>query len=614
MPEASGSSERFAGSVGAPHIGAVFEGSSATLRVQDLYTGRLMVKDRRALDIESEEERRLWVFRNIQAFDLRASLKVPWIQAIQDWLEDIDTAPRRPLSPVVKPKSWEERQMQNDQIAKEIEGTEDLIKAAMAITSSRKAMEISSGSMDSYIGALVGDVPDRADTWSEYLIHNDPEKIETLKNNPLIRFFYNKLINDAYLPQYQKTNGRIVEDTEGKPIPKYKIDESGEVEKNEFWEKAVILSDEPNPDSKLVEFLNKSGYKGGFREYCRQYLLRIKDEQIVKLASMDNLALDDDAMLAAATLATDIFLMTDYSKWESRVISAFDKKGKKNLVLKPTPGWGGNPLASVIKPSLLPEDIKDVYKGDPVIMRWVDSIFTFVDAKAIGGKAFEDDVIQPTMLTKLKTLYRYGQALYAFFGSSTAASLPAWGRDQGTEGKQGIPAVAELLNQDIGRLLSDDQKEVKKRTGDYTGLPFGKEVMGDIVSKLLYLKAIAAVRQFYRPGVLSLSMDPKDKRNMREIAEEYFGSGLRYASGYITASAAGRLEFEYPDNVIVGARKADDPEEKLDELTVMQRLEKTKNILCLSGEFGNRARLLRFAQITFGLAAGISGGAGGKRR
>lgn len=635
MPEAGASSERFAGSAGAPHFGAVFEGSAATLKVEDYRTGKLMVKDRRGLDIENPEERRLWVFRNIEAFDLRASLKIFWLQAIKDWEEDIDTALRQPLPQAVKAKSWEEKQEQNYQTAKEIEGTKDLVRAAMAVTASRKAMEVSAGSMDNYINALVGDVPDRADTWSEYLIHDDEKKIKTLNGNPLIRFFYTRLMNDAYFPEYEKgADGKILEDTEGKPIPEYKRDKNGKVErKDEFWEEAVVLSREPNPDSKMVEFLNKSGYKGGFREYCRQYLLRIKDEQIMKLVSMDNLALDDDVMLAAATLATDVFLMTDYSKWESGVISARDKKGNR-LVLKPTPGWGGNPLASIIKPSLLPEDIKGVYGGSSVIMRWVDSAFTFADAKAKGtaadikegedAKSFEEAFpIQPTMLTKLKVLYRYGQALYAFFGGSTAPTLPEWGRDQGTEGKQGIPAIVELLNQDLGRVYTGVQKKEiydreQEKMPKYVRLPFGKHLMGDLVSKLLYIKAIASVRQFYRPGVLELVINSKDRRNMREVAEEYFGSDLspknRYSSGYIRASAGERLRFEYMNNVINGTMRLDSPEEKLDDLTVIQRLDKTCEILSLSGEFGDMAKLMRFIQATFGLVAGMSGGSGGKRK
>ena len=71
-----------------------------------------------------------------------------------------------------------------------------------------------------------------------------------------------------------------------------------------------------------------------------------------------------------------------FTQWEyeidKEVLRLQKERGEeeKGIQLKPSPGWGGNPLTAVLKPSFLPRRIKRVYrKEDETIMNMTDSAF-----------------------------------------------------------------------------------------------------------------------------------------------------------------------------------------------------------------------------------------------
>lgn len=672
MPEAGGR-EELLGSIGAPYIGAAFEHSRILRKVLSIYSGRPEVP---VYNVAEPSERDLWAFRNMHAFkEYTSPMAVHWyVQVLQDWKLDIRTSSQSQdvLSKIPPPDKTEFKEG--------VKKSEKFISAMMAVAASVNAMEISAGAMDKYIGALVGDDPDRADTWSDGLVHGDEEKLRLLKANPVIRYFYNKLVKDAF---------KVVETSQVNPI-------NGKIIAKKHWE--------VNPDSQLADFLisydspnRRHPYKGGFKAYIEHFLLpnettesnptvmklysgdvgelirlfegdvralvevfgknkdklktlflnekdnllpllgdlsktetrRIEElfkerpenevldkfkENLEKIAGLFvNKTVDSDSSMlfeereireTAASLATDIFLVDELTEWEYLVQEQIKDREHgeiSGLQSKPTPNWGGNPLTAIIRPSFLPEVIKGVYAGDPAIMRLVDNAYTFEDAKKASIQMYGEDndfvkyfSIKPTMTAKLKSLYRYGRSLMGFFGGSTAASLPEWEKEQ-VAGKEGFPVLVELPWQDVARC------HVRKNYGSKE-FPFGKEAMGDFVSKLLYIKTLAAVRRFRKPGILELVIDPKDRRSLREIAETFFGSRLNYSDGYIRATTE-RLDIEYSHNFIRGA----------DGLTVMERLDKAKDILCLSGEFKDTAKFARFLQVTFGAVGAVVGSGGGGR-
>lgn len=573
MPEAIGGSEY--GSIVAPYMGAAFEGSRILRKVIDIRTG---IPEVPVYKVENKDARELWAFRNIHAYsEYTSPITVHWYQAAQDWVLDIRTASSAGKIDPTDPDKKRRIPLDSDERKGAVD-SEKLIKAMIAVTASARAMDTSAGAMDKYVEALVGGDADRADTWREFLVHDKTgeQKIERLLDNPAIKHYYDKLMEDAY---ERDANGNLTE--------------------------------LPNLDSQLVIFLEKKDdYKGGFREYVYDFLLKETDQEIEALSrTYDYESIkDSEVRTAAAKLAADIFLVDKYTQWEYDTENSYKDRqkrrgvpGKEGIQLKPTENWGGNPLRAVIEPSFLPRTIKRIYKEDKQILDWVDRAFTFDfeipsnlpkekrdELEQLKENFKEKNSLKPTMTSPLKALNRYGQALMTLFGGSTAPSLPVL-NDHVFSGKESITNIWELMSQVVG--------DVKGKEGEQW--PFGKDVMGWFTTRILYIKSVAAVRQFMSPGTLTFTFSADDQRNLRKVAEIIFGTRLKGEAGILRETASGRLGFKYKTNRIPGEAEL---------------VEQTKNILLLGGEHGKEAAYLkRFFQATFGAAAAVSGG-GGRRK
>lgn len=541
------------GSITAPHIGAVFEGSRAVRKVQDLY-GRVEVP---LCKVENDDDRQLWAFRNIHAFrEYTSPITIHWYQAAQDWLLDVRTASSHG-------KKEGDRLIPLDTTEKRgVREIENLVKAMVAVTASARAMDTSAGSMDAYVSALVGDNLDRADTWSEFLVHKDRGKIDLLKRNPAIHHYYGKILADVYM-----TNS------------------SGERT--------------PRIDSQMVDFLKKGrDYKGGMREYVEQFLLQETDQELDQIFDQYPLFADDEVRMTAANLAADIFLIDEYTQWEYDTEHFYYqahqndqgvKEEDKKIQLMPTQNWGGNPLRAILEPSFLPKTIKRMYAGDQQIWELVDDAFTFKIAREANDEFNKNYQLKPTMTTPLKALARYGQALMSFYGGSTAPDLAAWGKEQ-LDGKAGIPAILTLMNQVVGDA---------EGTGD-TQWPFGKDAMGWFTSRILYIKSLAAVRQFVQPSSFELVFSQEDKRNLKEIARFIFGSTIDFKSGLLYETASAGLGFKYKQNRIE---------------RVVDTIYEIKNLLMLGGEAKEgEAQFKKSLMMALNIAVILGGGGGGRRK
>lgn len=559
------------GSIVAPYIGAAFEGSRILKKVRDIRTGLAEVP---VYKVEDSDERQMWAFRNIHAYsEYTSPLTVHWKMAVDDWVLDIRTATSSGKLDPADPDGKKRIPLDRTERQGAVE-SEKLMKAMIAVTASSRAMETSAGSMDAYVAALVGDNLDRADGWKEFLIHGGRDKIEMLlgkeggegKGSGVIRYYYDKLVEDA--------------DT--------------------------MLN------SQLFDFLkkiDKVDYKGGFREYVYEFLLEEESSETEDALIIDGLIPDDEVRTAAAKLAADIFLVDKYTEWEKKVEDQYIEKNKNNpdpklrrVQIKPTENWGGNPLRAIIEPSFLPKTIKGIYARDKQIWELLDEAFTFKVARETNRgvievegrviKSFDENyTLRPTMTTPLKALSRYGQALMAFLGGSTAPSIAAWGKDQ-LDGKAGIPTIITLMNQVVGDVEGMGDKEDQ--------WPFGKDAMGRFTAEILHLKALASVRQFVQPTSFELVFSQDDKRNLKEIAHYIFGSTLDFKSGLIQETSSAALGFAYKFNRIPG---------------VAEMIYDTKNLLLLGGETTEgEAQLKKSLMIALGIAVilGSGGGGGGK--
>lgn len=576
-PDAGGIGSEY-GSIVAPYIGAAFEGSRILKKVRDIRTGLAEVP---VYKVEDSDERQLWAFRNIHAYsEYTSPLTVHWKIAADDWVLDIRTATSSGKLDPADPDRKKRIPLDRTERQGTVE-SEKLMKAMIAVTASARAMDTSAGSMDKYVEALVGGDADRADTWSEFLIHgvSGKEKIKMLMSNPAIKHYYDKLVSDT----------------------------------------------QTGLNCQLAGYLEKkTDYKGGFREYSYSFLLDETEQEVEVLSSTYNLIQDSEVRTAAAKLATDIFLVDKYTEWEFEFEKSYNDAHasetdpeKRRIQLKPTENWGGNPLRAVIEPSFLPKVIKNMYREDPQIFKWVDEAFTFdfkipdnlpreqrIRLETLKDNFEKNNQLKPTMTTPLKALNRYGQALMIFFAGSTAQGLPAFNKNSFMPGEKAVINIWELMNQVIGDtsgLPKDErEKEEFERRFGKEKIPFGKQVMGWFTERVLFIKAAAAVRQFSPPGTFELMFSQNDIRNLREVAEILFGSKLRSEAGVVKETNSDRLGFKYgAKNMIPG---------------VIDDLEQTKNTLLLGGEKGKEeAFIQRFLQATFGIAVAITTGGGKKR-
>jgi hypothetical protein len=289
--------------------------------------------------------------------------------------------------------------------------------------------------------------------------------------------------------------------------------------------------------------------RNGLNDYIADELLRRDDDQFIEDQMGEEI--DDECRWAAAKLAADAFLVDKFTLWEYLI----DKENRFRL--KPTPGWGGNPLRAILEPSFLPRRIKGMYKEEELypedvqVLRFLDTAFrpeyllereTEIDGRV--RVAIKKALPEPSMTIHLKKFARYNAALSTIVGSSRALGIPQWTKD--TMGKD-LPSAIELLDQVYG--VADEPEGMK--------IKLGKQLMGVITSRILHCKALATALESSQPGfkdrVTLLFGKPVD-RPFHEVLAFIFGPQLDYRRGFIDSLIGGRTKFIFRDNIL-GAEK-----------------------------------------------------------
>lgn len=418
------------------------------------------------LSVLNEQDRRNWCFANLEAYTSGAIPgETHWKGVVDMWLSDLSHS-------AYLAKAGPEQ-------LKEIEKTKVFLKAMMAVSSSARGMEYSAGAASTYALFITGgkevdlDVQDR---WASYLLHDDPEKYWRIISDPLVRYYYKRILADAGI--------NIVTGTDS---GEKKGQVSTVVESN--------INKVQAKRSKLVKYLRSKDitYQGGFNKYIEEFLLKEDPERVVQKVARGGI--DYFSRWSAAKLACDAFLVDKYTRWEYVITDAGNPEVKDTLQMHPFDGWGGDPLRGVLQPSFLPENIKKVYpKGGKIVMKMMNRAFCPTDlfdkiAREteiinIKEKRSEPPPVVPipaSMVGHLKAYARLNEAMWKFLGGSRAAAIPQW-----TEKivKDDLFSIAELLDQVYGK---------------------DKELVGAIIARILEAKAQASVLETEVPDVKEVS-------------------------------------------------------------------------------------------------------------
>lgn len=503
------------------YFGAVFKGGK-----NEVYVDRPDLIP--TLEIKNENDRNRFIFKNIHAFDYRFGKGSAWKGAITDWVADFKIANE---GANISPE-------QRDIFLKKL-------SAMMAVTASARAMENSAGVAKTYLTNLVGANErgdpnlDEQDLSGPLLLHADPEKMTIILEDPLVKRYYDKLMADAGLVNDAEHEWHKITDSEGK----------------EDWMASTIELIHPaafqRDRSPLIEYLKDSARAGGLQEYIEKVLLESDNPRLIQ--ELNNIGFTKEVRMAAARIACDVFLVDKWSRWED-AITEHDLKVSGDLSLQPQIEWGGDPLKGIIRPTFLPH-LKKVYTGrDEAILNLVDraikpdDIFARIQKDA---RKYEDvsrvHTVIPSMVTNLKTFSRISDATYKVFGGSMATGLPNWSPKMLQEE---LPQIADLLTQVYGNLSL-------KETGGGK-IPIGKHIVGDMMMRLLYAKALATTVESSRPGFrekMSVIFDPQAKtRPFLEVMQSLYGPYLDAKSGFIQSLTGGRTRLVIKDNMF-GAEK-----------------------------------------------------------
>lgn len=507
------------------HIGAAFETGKMAAWLYNWVEREYIVP---VLDVKGKEHRMRWTLENMRVFSdgTLASPEEKWKPVIDSWLSELKfAASRARFDPDLTPEEKKEKQKELREGVKE---TELDIKAMMAVSASARAMEVSAGSAAAYVQVITGGDSnlDKQDFWQEFLLHNDAAKLIRVIEHPLVRHYYEQLIQDAGIrikTPLHKEKGEWIEDWDipdkdealKKNLVKYLEKDKGHESLNDYVFELVLKDEE---DEKSV-----------FIEKCRELLLAKEGEEI-----------DDGVRWAAAKLATDAFLVHMFTQWEYELdqkkleLQKGSENEGKGLHLMPFPGWGGNPLRAVLEPSFLTGRIKKMYrKEDQAILNMTNSAFR--PAEDIFKGKFEKKALQASMTAHLKYYARYSDALWTFLGSSRGAAIPQWSRDTV---EKDLPRIVELLDQVYGGI-----NEPKQNTG--------KQIVGAMMAKIIQCKALATAVESARPGFkdnIAVLFGTEAARPFLEIEKAIWGPNLDAKRGLLASWAGGRTRLVFRGN------------------------------------------------------------------
>lgn len=408
-------------------------------------------------DVRQKGGRDLWAYMNLRVFTngKTVSPELQWFPALAYWINDLETAAANMgLS------------------EKELEEARRDIKAMMGVAAAGVSMEASAGDPDPYVRfislSMGREKPDLdvQDRLRDKIIHENPEMLNRVLALPLVRHYYDILLEDAGFDS---------------------VREWTKVGKN--WLPSKFSVDVTRASrGRLVARLSSrdtNAEYGGFDAYVNELLERDARyaEQLIAQGEPPpdiwvNPALDPKgytkrAQWGAAKLACYAFLIDKYTRWEMAV----DPTGK-NLKLKPAIRWGGDPLRSVLEPSFLPDIIKDVWPGlgkpgEKEVFKLLNMAFRPEDIPGVADK-----LLTPSMVVHLKMYARYESALYGILGASMAPLFPSWREEVLTF----LPTMADLLYQ-------------------VYGITIGKEIVGTMIARVLFAKATATALETPEPAL-----------------------------------------------------------------------------------------------------------------
>lgn len=547
------------------------------------------------LDIRNKDDLQKWAFLNMEVFNngIIANPYARWKGTIDFWLTDLRDASR--LAEKNRGLSVEQKEA--------IRETEKLIKAMMAVSASARIMEVTSGAAARYASYLTpgteGPDLDKSDEWAEFIIHDDKgAKFEKVVGEPMVRYFYIKLLEDAgygvpqewiedpglalsytSIDKIRLGKGDINRAREGKLIKFLALEWGGE---------RPILDEDGNPLEVSREIGGKTEYKQGFDSYI-EWLLTAEENRALWQGRAEFTNREQAEIWAAAKLACDAFLIDKFTKWEYEVAGTEEAKTVRGWrspykYIMPFPGWGGNPLTVMIMPSFLPRVIKGVYTNeDNAVMNLTDMAFhpEKITVRGDDGKPKEIKVKHPpaSMVSNYKSYIRYCDAHWRFLGGSRGQGIPVW---TSRVMEEDIPKMADLLDQ-----VYRDQKEL----------------MGVMMARIIQAKALATAVESQRPGfkgAMQVIFDPENRtRPFLEVMQTLWGPDYDARRGLLAALAGGRTRF-----VFKGVPEAETA--ILDAYALMR-----SNDQDVQGR--GRAKLVNTIGFVMDAAQAIAGG-GGKRR
>ena len=526
------------------------------------------------LDITDDVDRNRWALLNMRAFNggIIAEPHLKWRGTINYWLTDLsDSASLARL----------DRETSDD-----VEQTNMLIRSMMAVSASARAMEPSGGASSDYVAVITasekGDLS-RQDSWEDLLLHNDPEKYDTVINHPLVKYYYQRLMQDAGLSS----------------DPKYEWHRKEG--KGKWVLRQIMFNNEDEGKGirearkgKLVGYLKEKADEGGFNAYIKKELLGVDPS-----GTAAELGVTNDMRWSAARLACDAFLVDKFTEWEYKItggsrtddelrnfmsgaagIDNPDPESEEDTdklrmgSIYPFKGWGGDPLRAILQPSFLPRVIKGVYKseGDRVILDMFDDAFRPEDIFNNQNKARE--YLPPTMVGHLKHYARHSEALFTVLGDSQAGALPLWSRKTMEDE---LMSVASLLNQVYGN--KNDKQDVPN---------LGKHIVGAMMARILHTKALAAAVESPKPGFPQKAreiFDPKGGRPFSDVKQYLWGLNLDNVRSFLGSLTGPRFRLVLEGNAF-GANA--------DIKAVQGILTTSEQDMDARKRFGNR-RLLGFA-------------------
>lgn len=460
------------------------------------------------LDVGNKLDREKFVFKNSRIFNdgTTSQPEMQWKAVVDYWLMEVKEAVNRSNGVCSREQGL---------------SLEKDIKAVMAVSASARAMEVSGGEMSKYLAVLAhAQKPEngRQDEWAEYLMHGDKgEKLMRVINMPLVKHFYLQILKDA-----------------GYEIPLDWHEESKVIKYEEIRGLNIVdikkmKKEAEDGRNRLFEYLkSEGGYKGGYNEYISSRLMSDEGELLYLYNKYDT---DSPSLWAAARLACDAFLTDKQTVWEY----SFTKDYEKNPfgMLKPSPGWGGDPLREVIQPSFLPR-LKGSYPGKAAILHdWADSAFRPRD---IFGQDLRlaEKILRVSMTENYKALNRYTTALWAFYGDPIAVGIAQWNKDS----LGNLSEIAKRLHELYGGIRVED-----------TGHD-GKEIVAEMFSRIILTKAYAVLYERSKPGfmeTIGMFFDIQEKQNpFQETASYLFGlKGDGKSGGLIASLAGGRMQYMF---------------------------------------------------------------------